>query len=270
MVTSVMAPASASVSHRITIFGFMGFPLFLSGPEGPLHVSGGVSSPNRWKQQMPHSFISPGFSSLSMGSACSSQTTEVQQPMIWSPMASFPQTSQVRRMSDPLAPSPVEVVVIVGRPQELLLPVLARVNRGSEVPDGRGLDRRAERAEGAADVICLLPDRAIVHPVMKLHGIAAGERRAHGMGGLPEDEHREAGQEVLQEPEMQLPPIGSPAFPGNHRPEPEGGCIDEVLQVKKGPLLCHEPNPLVGAEELFRDLLCDTRTVAGLDIADPA
>src|SRR5512136_2827499 len=156
MVTSVMAPASASVSHRITIFGFMGFPLFLSGPEGPLHVSGGVSSLNRWKQQIPHSFISPGFSSLSMGSACSSQTTEVQQPMIWSPMASLPQTSQVRRMFVPWLPSPVKMMVVVRGSQELLFPVLAPVHRGLQVPDGRGLDRRAERAEGAADVICLL------------------------------------------------------------------------------------------------------------------
>jgi hypothetical protein len=54
----------------------------------------GVTFPNLRKQQMPHSFSSPGFSPRNMGSACSSQTVEVQHPMICIPMASFPQTSQ--------------------------------------------------------------------------------------------------------------------------------------------------------------------------------
>ena len=80
---------------------------------------------------------------------------------------------------------------------ELLLPVLARVDWGSEIPNIRSLECRTERAERSIHIICFFPYRAIVDTTGKLDRIPARERSAYRVSRFIQYNHAEPGKEVF-------------------------------------------------------------------------
>ena len=87
--------------------------------------------------------------------------------------------------------SAVEVMEVVTVPDKLLFPVFAGVDRRPEIPDLRGLEGRAERAEGCIDIVCLCPHRAIPDPIDDLHLVSAGKWHTDRMAGKTLHEHAE-------------------------------------------------------------------------------
>ena len=91
--------------------------------------------------------------------------------------------------------SPVEIMEVVAVPDEFLFPVLAGIHRRPEIADNRCLERRAERAEGCIDIVCLRPDRAVRDPIDDLHPVPAGKWHAGQMAGKALHKHAEPGKE---------------------------------------------------------------------------
>ena len=95
----------------------------------------------------------------------------------------------------PVRISPVEIVVIVAVPDELLFPVLAGIERGPEIPYLGCLEGRTERAEGSINIVCLCPDRAITDTFDDRYCITAGKWHPDRMARQTLDEHAERGKQ---------------------------------------------------------------------------
>jgi hypothetical protein len=78
---------------------------------------------------------------------------------------------------------------------ELLLPVLARIQRRPEIPDLWSLEGRTEGAECRINVIRLLTHRAVVDTPDALHLISTGKGSADSMSRFVEYNHTEPGKE---------------------------------------------------------------------------
>src|SRR5512137_1333754 len=95
----------------------------------------------------------------------------------------------------PVRISPVEIVVIVAVPDELLFPVLAGIERGPEIPDLRCLEGRTERAEGGINIVCLCPDRAITDTFDDRYCITPGKWHPDRVARQSLDKHAERGKQ---------------------------------------------------------------------------
>jgi hypothetical protein len=80
---------------------------------------------------------------------------------------------------------------------ELLLTVLARVDRGPEIPHFGCLECGTKRAERRIHIIGFFPYRAIVDSMGKLDRIPAMERCASRMSRFIHYNHAEPGKEVF-------------------------------------------------------------------------
>lgn len=80
---------------------------------------------------------------------------------------------------------------------ELLLLVLARVDRGPEIANFRSLECRAKRAECCINIIGFFPYRTIVDSPNKLDSISPGEWCACRVSWFMEYKHTEPGKEIF-------------------------------------------------------------------------
>jgi hypothetical protein len=92
------------------------------------------------------------------------------------------------------------MMLVKGLAEELLLTMPAPVHRWFQITDFRGLEGRAEGAECGIDIVCLLPDRAVIDPVDDLDFVPAGKRHADRVAGEFLHEHAEPGEKEFQEP----------------------------------------------------------------------
>ena len=113
---------------------------------------------------------------------------------------------------------PVEIIVVVAVVDKFLLPVLDLIHRWFEIPDLRGLQGRAERAEGGIDIICLLPDRAVYTPSMSLDRVPRRETASRPGGrGVPAQTCRSLQAGILRTGAGPVPPLPKNTAP-NHLP----------------------------------------------------
>jgi len=167
--------------------------------------------------------------------------------------------------------SPIEIMEIMTMPDELLLPVLAPIHRGFEVPDLRALACGAERAECGIDIVCFLPHRAIVNPVNVLDHVASGKRGADRVARFVLHKHAETGNQEFQEPEPDVIAFTSTtaaALRRNHRPVRVNLLWHGLVHGSKSALLVHQSQGLPGAEQVFGDLFLEPVPVFGGYIAD--
>jgi hypothetical protein len=80
---------------------------------------------------------------------------------------------------------------------EFLFPVLARFDRGPEIPNFKCLECWTKRAERCINIISFFPNGAIVDSTGKLDRIPARERCAYRMPRFKQYKHAEAGKEVF-------------------------------------------------------------------------
>jgi hypothetical protein len=90
--------------------------------------------------------------------------------------------------------SAIKIMEFMAMFDELLLPVLTRIQGRPEIPDLRSLEGGAERAECRLDIVCLISYRAVINTVNTFHLIATRKRCTNRMSRFAEDKHAETGE----------------------------------------------------------------------------